>query len=808
MRYGIGLDLFQRVNGLSEAMEQAKMWANELISSSLLLKGDSNAEVKIHDLVRAFAISFIDKGKERMTLAESIPRWMCKETFKKFTAISLMSGHDFSRLSGVKAPLLEILLLKGDVSLTTLASDFFEGMKNLKVLSLSNVNFNMGLPESMAELERLQTLHLHHCKLKDVKLIGKLVNLLVLSLRESSLEELPIEIGELCNLRLLDIEGCKGMKRIPANILSRLSLLEGLYMFNSFDDWASTNIKVKDGGGSNQASGSELDTLSHLNVLEMEVSQNEQLLTVNSGQLAEQLGKFKIRVQSSHESPEGLQEFRYVLELIDIDSSPNSGLRALLKKTECLVLIDSYSFNKNVVPELDDDGFKDLKYLKIQNCEVKFLISSNEQNESMAFAYLEILELIYMNNLEMICDGKASVGIFSNLRRLNLYDLHNLECGLSLTSALLNLNEVSVDSCQSLKFVAYKDAKTETEVDMFTCLKSLQLRSVNSLSSVLRQSGNEMFALFNAESKYPSLENLLLTYNDTITTLWSRTSYISSFQGLKIEFPRIEELDVQEVSNEVLRLWNWSSSLVQGESESGGISLNPIPNLQILRLAKVHGLASVPHSVRLSHLDVNEFDNIKSLFSVSAVNGEAFCTYSQFPYFKNLSVRECRSLEQLFDSEDDDVVSLCERLIGITLHNVPKLKILPLHLLKNIRTLSICKLSWKFVFPADLFIKGKEQLQLLESLKIENCRNNMEVIIKDELVGDDEESVYSFPRLKILKLEYLNITKFASKPNSGIQFPSLESIELWSCDNIESFWSGSFMAPKLKDVKLHGCDKM
>ncbi|KAH9618075.1 hypothetical protein KSS87_014259 [Heliosperma pusillum] len=510
MRYGIGLDLFQRVNGISEAMEQANIWANELISSSLLLI-----------------------GKDRMTLVESIPRWMCEETFEKITAISLMSGHDFSRLSGVKAPLLEILLLKGDVSLTTLPSTFFEGMKNLKVLSLSNVNFNLGLPESMGQLHRLKTLHLHYCELEDVKLIGKLVNLLVLSLRGSTLKELAVETGELHKLRLLDIEGCKGMKRIPANILSRLSHLEGLYMLNSFDGWASTNIEVNSGGESNQASGSELDMLSHLNVLEMEVSKTQQLSTVNNIQLIEQLGKFKIRVCSSNRSHEELPSFRYVLELIDIDPSPNYGLQALLKKTECLVLSDCKRLTKNVVPELDEDGFKDLKYLKVQMCWVESVISSNEENESMAFANLEILELLQIYKLKKICDGKASLGIFSNLQRLKLYYLPELESGFSLTSALVNLNEVSVEFCKSLKCVAYKDAKNETEVDMFPCLKSLHLRSIKSLSSFLGQSGNEVFALFNAESKYPSLENLMLEENSTIETLWISACYVPGFQNLK-----------------------------------------------------------------------------------------------------------------------------------------------------------------------------------------------------------------------------------------------------------------------------------
>ncbi|XP_074288730.1 uncharacterized protein LOC141613882 isoform X2 [Silene latifolia] len=922
MRYGIGLDLFQRVNDLSEAMEQANMWINELTSSSLLLKGDSDGEVKIHDLVRASAISFIDKGKDRMTLVERIPRWMCRDTFEKFTAISLMSGHDYSRLCGVKAPMLEILLLKGDASITTLNSDFFGGMKNLKVLSLSNMNFNLGLPKTMGELKRLQTLHLHHCKLKDIKLVGKLVSLLVLSLRESSLEELAVEIGDLCNLRLLDIGGCKGVKRIPANILSRLSHLEGLYMHNVFDRWAVTNAEVNDGGDYKPASGSELDTLSHLNVLEMDVCRAGQLLTVNNSQQAEQLKKFKIRVNSHGIYEEVVPALNYVLELMDINGSPSNWLRALLKKSECLILSASKRHSENVVPQLDEDGFKDLKYLIVSRCQVRNLISSNEEDESIAFMSLEVLWLEHMNNFAMICDGKAPVGIFSNLRRLKLISLSYLKCGLPLTSGSLNLCEVSIIECGSLEFIAYTDgsiATNETNDDLLPCLKSLQLSYVTSLSSLVEQSLNEVVSLFNAESKYPSLESLELSLNYRIVTLWSPACYVSSFQGLKvlyidqcselrslgspsifaalvkleelriseceklrevisneieedgvrehvisfpllkhlslerlraiesfyrgsyklefpnlkslclsvaesltnfdgsknsiaffsdkIEFPCLEEMDVQYVSNEVARLWNWSSSGVQGQRESSSSSVNPVPNLQNLTLGQVHGLTSIPPYIshKLSHLQVYYFNDIRSLFSVSAVNKEVLWTYSQLPNLENLSVGSCESLEQLFDNKDDDVaISLCQRLRAITLDTLHKLKMFPLHLIKNVRTLSITKLSWKYVFSADLFIKGREQLQQLENLEITKCYR-MEVIIMDELVGDGEDRVFNFPRLKSLMLDCVTMTNFVSKINSGLQFPLLESMKLKDCSSIRSFCSGPFTAPKLKELELNLC---
>lgn len=61
MRYGVGLDLFQNVDKISEALEQASKWVSELVSSSLLWK-DDQSHVKIHDDVRLSAMSFAEKG--------------------------------------------------------------------------------------------------------------------------------------------------------------------------------------------------------------------------------------------------------------------------------------------------------------------------------------------------------------------------------------------------------------------------------------------------------------------------------------------------------------------------------------------------------------------------------------------------------------------------------------------------------------------------------------------------------------------------------------------------------------------------
>ena len=65
-------------------------------------------------------------------------------------------------------------------------------------------------------------------------MIGEMKNLEILSLIDSEFKYLPREIGLLTQLRMLDLSGCKKLQVIPANLLSRLILLEELYVGNSF----------------------------------------------------------------------------------------------------------------------------------------------------------------------------------------------------------------------------------------------------------------------------------------------------------------------------------------------------------------------------------------------------------------------------------------------------------------------------------------------------------------------------------------------------------------------------------------------
>ncbi|TXG66917.1 hypothetical protein EZV62_008192 [Acer yangbiense] len=139
---------------------------------------------------------------------------------------------------------------------------FFEEMKTLKVASLNWVHLSLN---SLQFLTNLVTLQLIDCKLRDISSLKKLAKLEILRLKSSGLVELPEELGELSKLRMLDITDCWKLKRIPANVIPRLSQLEELYSFKAWE------VEGTSAERSN-ASLSELYQLNHLTILSLNIN--------------------------------------------------------------------------------------------------------------------------------------------------------------------------------------------------------------------------------------------------------------------------------------------------------------------------------------------------------------------------------------------------------------------------------------------------------------------------------------------------------------------------------------------------------
>ncbi|KAJ4718313.1 NBS-LRR type disease resistance protein, partial [Melia azedarach] len=185
-----------------------------ILLCACLLEEIDDETVKMHDVIRDMALwiaSEIEKEKENflvragagLTEVPEIERWT------GVRRISLMQNKIEDLSFTPICPDLQTLLLQDNIRLTKIGSSFFQFMSSLKVLNLSN-NFNLTeLPSG----------------------ISKLVSLQHLDLSKTQIEALPKELEALVNLKYLNLEYTGYLYTIPAQLISKLSMLQVLRMF-------------------------------------------------------------------------------------------------------------------------------------------------------------------------------------------------------------------------------------------------------------------------------------------------------------------------------------------------------------------------------------------------------------------------------------------------------------------------------------------------------------------------------------------------------------------------------------------------
>ncbi|KAI7991658.1 putative disease resistance protein [Camellia lanceoleosa] len=269
VRYGIGLRWFEGIDKVDEIRDRVNVLVDQLKSCYLLLDGHFEGCIKMHDVVRDVAISIAAKDKHGFMIIHGakLREWPKKVTYELNTSISVISNEIVEFPGGSRCLKLEFLLIVCQNSSLNIPSNFFEGMGELKVLDLSITTYISLLPSSLQFLSNLLTLYLDFCqKFDNISIIGKLLNLEILSFRFSNIEELPEEIGGLVNLKLLDLTKCDQLKRIAPGVISALVQLQELYMDGCGIIW---EREGKEGG--ENASLREFESLSNLNTLEINI---------------------------------------------------------------------------------------------------------------------------------------------------------------------------------------------------------------------------------------------------------------------------------------------------------------------------------------------------------------------------------------------------------------------------------------------------------------------------------------------------------------------------------------------------------
>jgi len=269
--YGWCLGLHKHVDTLADGRNRLHKLIDNLRDACLLLEDERDPVVAL-DVVRNVAASIASKVKPFFTVERNatLKEWPRKEFLQNCHHIFLDWCLINELPERLECPNLKILKLNSQGNHLKIHDNFFDQMKELKVLSLGGVNCTPSLPSSLALLKNLQALSLYQCILDDIAIVGEITSLEILNIEKSELRVIPPEIEKLTNLRLLDLSDCSTLEIAPRNLLSCLTSLEELYMWDSNIQW---EVKVKEiERQTNTSILSELKNLHQLSTMYMHIN--------------------------------------------------------------------------------------------------------------------------------------------------------------------------------------------------------------------------------------------------------------------------------------------------------------------------------------------------------------------------------------------------------------------------------------------------------------------------------------------------------------------------------------------------------
>ncbi|KAI4354257.1 hypothetical protein L6164_003138 [Bauhinia variegata] len=808
------IDLFKYCCGLGlfYDMDNLDVRISELKDSCLLQDNNSfKSHFSMHDVVRDTAISIASKDDQfflkKIGNADE-DEWITDDKLKSCRKMLL----DFSNVrelpEGLQCSNLAFFYLSSKDSSLKLPHNFFKGMPKLKVLVLINMTFEF-LPSLISLLRNLHTLCVEECVLENIEGIGELKGLKILGLSGSKFTNLPLEIGKLTKLQLLDLSRCVQLESIPPGVLLNLQMLEVLLMGNSFSKWAVSDQQ-------STASLAEIKDLRNLNTLAVHVPDQNML---PKEQLFESLHlqRYEVCIGDPWRGESKTSRFLNLDLHTGIDTK--HYFKSLLDHVEDLH-VSGLAGLKNVVPNINEKGLIELKHLVVNgNSELQF-VADLVEHKDVIFPNLESLDVGCSSNLVRICNGSITERSFFILKSL---------FSLSLPTCLPHLNVIQVHRCGDLEGIV-SDAGQVAGPLQFAELRTLTLESLPSLIGFYSE--DETSSKVQQKKTQVGDDNIL----DPPVVLFSHKVLIPNLETLNIRCDGISKLlpfNVLENLEELEVRYCDSLEVIFDLEGTRKEETHDVVKSSHLRKLTLYGLPKLKHVWNkdpkkilrfqfLSTIEASDCDSLKYLFPASVAKALAKLHF--------LSITNCRALETIVGREEEGadvpINFVFARVTKLNLQWLPKLMsfysedeissevqqkktqvgddnildppvVLFFHkvLIPNLETLNIRCDGISKLLPFNV-------LENLEELEVRYC-DSLEVIF--DLEGTRKEETHDVVKSSHLrKLTLYGLPKLKhvwnKDPKKILRFQFLSTIEASDCDSLKYLFPAS-VAKAL--AKLH-----
>ncbi|XP_039173342.1 uncharacterized protein LOC108960986 [Eucalyptus grandis] len=693
----------------------------------------------------------------------------------------------------------------------------------------------------MEILGNLQSLSIN-CYVGDVANLGKLKALRILNFAKSQISRLPKEIGELTNLRSLNLNHCYSLKIIEHGALKGLINLEELHMRGSFDGWMGKHEMTSKSCGVGLA---ELKNLTKLASLEISIRQPIILLEDDDLPFGN-LVRFWINIGNLEGwGYECLAVMKLNLEGCNSILS-RKWVQESLQKTQYLYLCE-LSESKESAHKLCIEGFRDPKALNIKDsysikvlqqfetvsvgqcCQLKYLWCISEMQRLVQLEEIKVWECYSMQSIVTYDAGEDIVSADNRVELPNVCHLALCESPnmtsfcirAEITSEdtpspiqvlLPHLKSLVMDGLLGLEKILYSEPSLK-----YSDLTSLKIRQSKSTSKSIMKS--------NWILKLPNLESMEIES--------SPTEVVFDLEELEVTrdveiLSRLTELSLSWLPN----LWcMWKQDVqLQGISIFRNLKKLSINNTGLSFLFPV-SVAKCLREIRA--ITVRDCPNMKAVIVDEEGRDEEIDDIIEFPLLEQLSISRC-SMEKFFsypygkkelvtttsDSQDAYSNSFFDQKVSL-----PSLKALYFHEVGSLKRIwhgelprsSLCKLvtlslgycsNLLNIFPSTII----GRLLNLKSINVENCPSLESLFDCGSFDANTKHTTILLPELELLTVMEVGKLRCMVKGNSQmiLGFPSLKVVNVENCSNMRYLFP-NFTATtlgKLEKIDIRQCEQM